>query len=234
MQARNVHRRLRWNSGPSCVCLALVLGSLGCDESVLRPPQTVQPPGQPPDAAAIEREIRTGLDPLLQGAPLIDANTQVLPQNYQAWIAHARQMIASHANSGEGRKAINAVTHDLEEALRTVRNAGNVGYVLVFAELVRIFDPGTVKVQRHEEWAQLRRNRPIVTIRGWFERLDADIEIIDVFLEVYLPESGESRHMRVRPGEEFLNLKFEKMIGDKKGIQFYYEPTNEVFEVYGP
>ena len=70
--------------------------------------------------------------------------------------------------------------------------------------------------------------------QGWYQPLYEDIEVIYAFIEVYLPESGKVHNIRVRQGDEFHGLRFVKIIGKNRGIEFEHLETGDRFEVYVP
>jgi hypothetical protein len=122
----------------------------------------------------------------------------------------------------------------MEKLLIVGRDTPNAPLVLFLCELLETLDPDNTRLDRFRMWATVQENRPIVLVRGWYEPLDVDLPIVYVFVKVYLPESNSVVSKRIREGEEFLGLKFLKILGKKKGIRLEYKATGDVFEVYGP
>jgi hypothetical protein len=107
---------------------------------------------------------------------------------------------------------------------------------LFLCDLIETLEPDNTKVPRFREWARIQLERPLVKIVGWFEfeepRFGSDE--IYVLLEVYVPATGKTQRPRVMEGEEFMNLKFHRIIGKKRGVVLEYLPTKDRFAVYGP
>ncbi len=220
-----------------CVSAALSLGFLlavgGCDGKTAMPQGN---PGDPPPLSAqqVQSQYEAVLAPLYQMVAVADPNSHVEPSLGQQYRAHLDEVRKKVMSSPSHKDGVTNVVKRLEDALRTAREAQNGPLVLLLCEIVRFFEPGNARLPRFEKWGEIVKNRPIPVIRGWYEPRDTDERTIYAFLEVYTPEDGQTHHVEVREGEEFLTLRFEKMIGDKAGIRLIYTVTGDVIEVYSP
>ncbi len=185
-----------------------------------------------PTAAEIRAQFDSALQPVYAIVAASTADTRVpneLAAQVQTQLDERKKKYASEAAYKEG---IRGVVTKLEDELRVVRDRQNGVLALYLCGTIRYFDPDNSRVVRFEKWGETVKNRPVVTIRGWYEPRDTTIRIIYVFLEVFTPEDGQTRHVEVREGEEFLGLKYVRMIGEKRGILFEYMKTKDRFEVY--
>lgn len=185
-----------------------------------------------PTAAEVRAQFESALQPILAIVATCGADTRVPPETatgLQAQLEDLKKKYASHAAYKEG--AHGAVTR-LEDGLRVTRDRQNGVLALYLCSLIRYFEPNNSRVVRFEEWGKTVKNRPVVTIKGWYEPRDTEHRVIYTFVEVFTPEDGQTHHLQVREGEEFLGLKYVRMIGDRSGILFEYLKTRDRFEVY--
>lgn len=220
---------------PECVCLfvvalALVSTGAGCDGADLTSPPVTA--GAPASQASIRAEIEQGLRPLYDAVPLLTRQTPITPQFAFPLKDHLQKAVATYGATPEGKEALRDVVRQLEDVLVQARDAQNGLAVLLICDLIRTVEPGNSRVARYEEWANIEKNRPVVMLRGWYEDREKDPPIVNAFIEVYLPETGEVEHLRVREGEEFLGLKYRKMLGRRRGMLLEYMKTGDRFEVY--
>ncbi|GMV94894.1 MAG: hypothetical protein AMXMBFR82_46720 [Candidatus Hydrogenedentota bacterium] len=213
------------------MAVALLVVGLGCEDSSLpAPPPSAGDPAVTEEA--ITAEIEKGLQPLYDFVPILTRQTPVPPAFAQTMREHLRQANEKYHGTPEGKEALrNAVRH-LEDVLVVAREKQNGLAVLLICELIRIVEPNNSRVARYEEWATIEKNRPVVMLRGWFVDEEKDPPVINAFIEVFLPETGEVEHLRAREGEEFLGLKFRKILGKRRGMLLEYLKTGDLFEVY--
>ncbi|MCC6487869.1 MAG: hypothetical protein IT364_10250 [Candidatus Hydrogenedentes bacterium] len=209
----------------------VILGLGGCDVDQLPQPSAV--PGQAPDTKeAIQAEVEAGLQPLYDYVGTLTRQTPLPPGFAEQSLAYLQGAVSKYSGTPAGQEALHAVERHLEDTLRQARDAQNGLAVLMVCSLIRAIEPGNPRLARHEEWATIEKNRPVVMLRGWYEDREADPPVVNAFIEVYLPETGEVQHLRVREGEEFLGLKFLKIIGKRRGMRLEYLKTGDLFEVY--
>ena len=209
----------------------LVLGLGGCDVDELPQPPPI--PGQTPETKeAIQAEIETALQPLYDLVPTLARQTPLPAGFAEQSLAYMQGAVSKYSGTPPGQEALRGVQRHLEDVLKTAREAQNGLAVLMICSLVRAIDPENVRMARYEEWATIEKNRPVVMLRGWYEDREANPPIVNAFIEVYLPETAEVEHLRVREGEEFLGLKFHKILGKRRGMRLEYLKTGDLFEVY--
>ena len=83
--------------------------------------------------------------------------------------------------------------------------------VLNLCDAVDVMDQGNTRVVRYRERAIAEKNKPQVTMKGVFQIGGTPT----VFLDLFLPETGQATDVKVRVGEEFYGLILEKILGDK-------------------
>jgi hypothetical protein len=209
----------------------LLLAGTGCDEGALpAPPPPVD--GLPDTEAAITAEIEKGMKPLYDFVPALARQTPVPPDFSQSLRQHLAGANEKYRGTQEGKEALRNVVRHLEDVLKVAREAQNGLAVLLICDLIRIVEPNNSRVARYEEWATIEKNRPVVMLRGWYVDESNDPPEINAFIEVFLPETGEVEHLRVREGEEFLGLKFRRILGKRRGMLLEYMKTGDLFEVY--
>ncbi len=214
-----------------CVLIGSLLICTGCDEGKLPPPPS--PPGKGPTTEkAIAAEIEKGLQPLYQFVPALTRQTPVPPAFGKPLKQHLKEETEKYRGTPEGKEALRQVVRHLEDVLKVARSAQNGLAVLLICDLITIVEPNNSRVPRYKEWATIEKNRPVVMLRGWYEDREKDPPVIYAFIEVYLPETGEVEHLRVREGDEFLGLKFKKIVGKRRGMLLEYLKTGDQFEVY--
>lgn len=210
--------------------LALVLAA-GCDS---KPAE--EAPKPPPPKAPTASEIRAQLDAALQPVyTIVDtggADTRV-PDDTAAQVqAQVEEHKKKYSAQGAYKEGVRGAVNTLEDKLRMVRDKQNGVLALYLCSVIRSLDPDNSRVVRFESWGATVKNRPVVTIKGWYEPRDTPERTIYTFLDVYTPEDGKTAHIEVREGEEFLGLKYVRMIGNRQGILFEYLKTKDRFEVY--
>ncbi|GMU91599.1 MAG: hypothetical protein AMXMBFR4_06570 [Candidatus Hydrogenedentota bacterium] len=202
----------------------------GCGE------EKVELPAGPVQVSAdeIARQLNAVLAPVYQMAATADSHTAVPAgwgDHLKSQLNDVKGKVAAEPAYKEGMRS---VVRKIEDQLKPVRDVQNVDLVLLLCDLIRYFEPNNARAERYMGWAQTLKNRPVVVIRGWYEPLDVPEEIVFVFVEVYLPDKNEVHHERVVVGDEFHNLRFKRIIGNKHGMMLEYIPTGDEFGVYGP
>ncbi|MFO7976969.1 MAG: hypothetical protein R6V12_20345 [Candidatus Hydrogenedentota bacterium] len=216
------------------VCVGLCMGCLEKGEKDVTPPPPPElPPPTHPEPEEIAEEIKTGLQPLDNVASF---EIGITPDLKQQLIGHLMTAKRNHSDTEWGRKALMYVAHELEDRLQAARDNMHTDLVLLLCDLIEVLEPDNTKLPRFREWAKIQLERPIVKIVGWFEfeqpRYGEDE--IYALLEVYIPATGKKERPKVMEGEEFLGLKFHRIIGKKRGMVLEYLKTKDKFAVYGP
>lgn len=214
------------------LCLALASGCFEKKSVAPPPPEELLPP-IPPGAQEIADEIIAGLAPLNDVLSLEAGITLELRDQLVAYLEMAKH---THGTSEWGQKGLVLAMYRLEDHLEDAKASMLTDVVLFLCDLIETLDPDNTKVPRFREWARIQLERPLVKIVGWFEFEEPRIgsDEIYVLLEVYVPATGMTDRPRVMEGEEFMNLKFHRIIGKKRGVVLEYLPTKDRFAVYGP
>lgn len=202
----------------------------GCGEA------KVEVPAGPVQVSAdeIARQLNAVLAPVYQMAATADSHTAV-PAGWGDHLKSQLNEVKAKLDAEPAYKeGMRSVVRKIEDQLKPVRDVQNVDLVLLLCDLIRYFEPNNSRAERYMGWAEIIKNRPVVVIRGWYEPLDVPEEIVFVFVEVYLPDKNEVHHERVVVGDEFHNLRFKRIIGNKHGMMLEYIPTGDEFGVYGP
>ena len=210
---------------------AVALLAAGCGEG-----GSTKAPPKPGERKISANEIRAQIDNALQPVYALveqaSADSNVPPETSADVKTKLEDLKKKYATEDAYKQGIDGVIKKLEDQLRIVRERQNGVIALYLCGIIRFFDPDNSRVVRYEKWGETVKNRPRVTIRGWYEPRDTPTKIIYTFIEVYTPEDGQTHHLEVREGEEFLGLKYVRMIGDKRGILFEYMKTEDRFEVF--
>jgi hypothetical protein len=216
------------------VASALLLLLPGCDWFGDEEPPPPTETGEPsPTGKQIAAEIEVGLQRLEGITSFEEPLTEELRDEL---LTHLRTAKRKHQKSEWGREGLMLVANGLEDRLDVAREDMVTDLVLFLCDMIEILEPDNSKLERFREWSQIHRNRPQVTILGWFEFMNPKVgdEELYVSLKVGLPETGKVERVKVQEGEEFLGLKFQRIIGKKRGILLEYEATGDRFGVYGP
>lgn len=224
----------RAKMGRAVVSWAVIAGLTSCGPASA--PGTKPAPGveKPVTAAEIRAQFEAVLQPIFGLVAGATADTRVSPELAAQVRSQLDERKSKYASAAAYKEGTHAVVTKLEDSLRDVRDKQNGVLALYLCELIRYFEPNNSRVVRFEQWGQTVKNRPVVTIRGWYEPKDTTVRIVYTFVEVYTPEDGQTHHAQVREGDEIFGLKYVRMIGNKRGILFEYMKTKDRFEVYSP
>ncbi len=198
------------------LCLGLVCLS-SCEKEP--PPKAAPPPPPPKTAQQLHGQVMSAVRPLINGAP---ESGQLLKGALSSELGKLRTEV-----NGEGAKPL--VETEIKDALKQAYDGYRWQEVLNVCEAVEVMDPGNTRVLRYRERAMAEKNKPQVTVKGVFE-----IEQVPtVFMDLYLPETGQTTDVKVREGEEFHGLILEKILPNNKGVQLKYLKTEESYTVPG-
>lgn len=195
-----------------------MLVALSACEKKPPPPPPAPPPPPPPSAEALERQVMEKVDPLVSPDPVSGKELRET----------LSKEVASLKTELNGSSAQNRITNNFIEKLKEAHQNEQWDLVLNLCEAVDVLDPGNTRTQRYRQRAVDEKSRPVVTMKGIME-----IEgVTNVFLDIYLPTTGETAHEQVREGEEFHGLVLERIIGNNQGVRLKYNKTDTTFDVY--
>jgi len=162
------------------------------------------------------------------GAPAIlsvEAQDQVL--------SFVRSAKVKYEATDNGKAALNQLSDDLAATLEKAWEQERWRAVMCAIGAYEILVPGSVRMARLRERAEVRMNRPSVVVKGFFE--DKAKNDVYAFVEVTLYPSNEVKHLQVRKGEEFCGLRFVDFVGKLRGIDIeYLDIPGETFRAMGP
>lgn len=211
--------------------LVVLVASCGAPEKPAKPEPGVDRPATP---AEIQAQFDAILQPIYHLVATATPDSVVPPELWpqvRAQLEERRKQVSALPAYKQG---VQGTVKRLEDGLRTARDAQNGALVLLLCDVIRFFDPDNSRLLRFQKWGEMVRNRPVVTIRGWYEPRDTEVRTVYAFLEVYTPEDGQTHFIQVQEDEVFFNLRYYKMIGNKQGIVLEYLPTGDQFDVYSP
>jgi hypothetical protein len=226
------------------VSLSLVVLAVfsGCKQPAVTPPSRTPVPELTTESIAAE--MRQALVPMTslvvstpgvvgwgesgRGAPALltdEARDQVL--------SYLRDAKAKYGGTEQGKAAGDQISADLDALIKEAWDEERWRVVMAGINAYEILNPGSLKMARLRERAELRKNRPEVVVKGFIE--DNEKKDVYAFLEVTLHPSNEVRHVQVRKGEEFCGLRLVDFIGKLKGVILeYLDIPGETFRAFGP
>lgn len=183
------------------------------------PPKPEPPPPPPKTAQQLHDQAMSAVRPFMNGAP---ESAAALKGALTGELGKLRTEV-------NGDKAKGLIETDFKEALKAAYDGERWQEVLNLCDAVDVLDQGNTRVVRYRERAIAEKNKPQVTVKGVFSIEGTPT----IFMDVYLPETGETTDVKVREGEEFHGLLLEKILGDKQGVQLKYLKTEQSFTVKG-
>ncbi len=183
------------------------------------PPPPTPPPPPPPTAEALHGRVMNAVRPFMNGDPASQAG---LPMTLSAELGKLKTEV-------NGEKARSKIEVDIKDALKAAYDSEQWQAVLTLCDATDQLDPGNTRVVRYRERATAEKNKPQVAVRGIFV-VDG---VSTVFMDVFLPETNETKDVKVREGEEFFGLILEKIMGNNQGVQLKYLKTDQSFSVQG-
>jgi len=102
-------------------------------------------------------------------------------------------------------------------------------FVLVYADIHGILDPGSKKFRAQRDRAIAELKRPTVVIKGILS--DSVTNRPSAILRITFPLDGRTVTETMKQGDLLHGLRFVEVIGNSQGIVFEYVETGEPFEV---
>jgi hypothetical protein len=222
---------------PAILIGCLLVAATGCDlemnKDIAPPPPPGLPPPDYPEPEEIVKEVNEGLKPL---DDIASFEIGITPEVREQLMTALKEAESRHGRTEWGQKGLVFVANELEDRLEAARENMHTDLVLLLCDLIEVLEPDNTKLPRFREWAKIQLERPVVKILGWFEfeKPSYGDEEIYVLMEVYIPASGKVERPKVQEGEQFLGLKFHRIVGKKRGVVLEYLATGDRFAVYGP
>lgn len=181
------------------------------------PPPPTPPPPPPPSADQLVQRVMEKVGPLVSPDP----------QSGKALQETLSKEVASLKTELNGGGAQKRILNDFVDKLTAAHQTEQWDFVLNLCDAVDVLDPGNTRTSRYRQRALDEKNRPVVKVKGFVE-IDG---VTNVFMEIYLPATGETDDKRVREGEEFHGLVLERVIGNNQGVRLKYVKTQTTFDV---
>lgn len=206
--------------------LVLMIATLGCEKKE-EPPKNAPPP--PPTAEEIYGEIMGNIN----GLEAFNVAEMDLPDAVSQQAADAvRSTKNKHQLGPNGPEGIRRAVTQVEGKLQAAFNNRAWGLCLAQGKVLEALAPENDAYKNMLERALIQKNKPKVAVTGF--TTDKQTNVTSIFIEVYLPKTGEAKKMTVREGEEFEECKVVEIIGDNLGIRIEYLPTGDTFDAYQP
>lgn len=225
----------------TALCLGVLAAGMllalpGCDQMFKEEEEVteeqVPPPPTPDEMVAEALDRLRVLDVIPKDVPL---QFLISDQGRDQLLGYIRDWKQKTLATEGGQEAVDRLMADLEQQLETARREQNAAVVLLVADMLEELGSEKGIIGRYREWAKVHNNRPVVVIKGWYEEGEEGAPASELLtlaiVDVYIPETGEKKHMMIEEGEEFANLKFLEIIGRKRGIRLRYLPTGDKFDV---
>jgi hypothetical protein len=200
-----------------CLLVAL-LAVVGCGEKEPEPPPEPPPP-PPPTAQELRSQEMQDLRPIMQ------PGAQMSEEEIIGRVNNTKAKLRGEVN---GEKALSLITRDIREQLNASFDQEMWESVVRGSIALGTLEPDDPRLERYRETAMLEIQRPKLTVKGFY--IDPETQTTTVFLDVFLPETGETVQKQVQEGEEFNDIQLLDIIGRQKGIRYRYLPTNKVYE----
>ncbi|MBN2309503.1 MAG: hypothetical protein JXR94_11060 [Candidatus Hydrogenedentes bacterium] len=206
----------------SLVVLALIVLP-ACKKEEAPPP----PPPPPPPAPPTAEELYQGAIGTIE-ATLIPENADS-PGKVRAALQGIQGELRAKQN---GETALLKIANDLKDRQKQAFANEKWDMVIVVSEGVEFFEPGNGRTARYLERALAEKNRPRVTVKGFYT--DQETGAVIVFMDCYLPEQKKTEQVEARVGDEFFDLKLERIIGRNSAVELTYLRTGNKYQVKGP
>lgn len=230
--------------GLAASVIACGLAGCGTDWFEASPPPPEQPPAPPaPSADTLASAAMDSLRILNIIPKEYPLQLFLSEQGRQEVVGFVQQWKTSTLATENGPEAVRKLANGLIERLQPARHNQNGPLILMLCDLIEVLEPENPRIARYREWAKIHNNRPVITLKGWYqdsieppgnqERLVPlpPEEYTLAFIDVYLPESGETHSLRVREGGEFYGVRFISIIGNMRGMELRYLATGDRFQV---
>ena len=199
----------------------------GCEKKPPTPPPTVTQAPPEPSPEEIAGKIRTeALAPVVAAMAL----GKISPQVRTKLVDDLTKARSANQATENGKKALNLISSELENVVNKAKAEGKWDVVLAGVAGYEVFNPDSAGMKRVKEQAEIQGKKPIVTLKGFMsEKKDNRVY---AFLSVEDPMTGTKKDVQVAEGEEFEGLRFNKVIGDQRGIELeYLAIPGDMFEV---
>ena len=200
----------------------------GCEKKEPEPkPVENQPPPEPTPEEISNKIITEALGSAVMGAV---ASGKVSPEVRAKLVDDLTKARSANQASENGQKALNIVASKLEELVMKAKADRQWDVVLLGVAGYEVFNKESATMKRIKEQAELEGKKPIVKLKAFMT--DQKTNRVFAVLEIQNRMTGETKNVNVGEGEEVEGLRFNKVIGDNRGIELeYLAIPGDMFEV---
>ncbi len=222
---------------PGLMLAALIFA--GCTAPPLPPPSVAEPTVE--EIVGAFRQALNPITSLLVTAPGVvgwgengrGAPAFMTDDIETAAIRSVQQVKDKYAAGGNYAQALGMVSAELEKAIEEAESQVRWRAMMGLIETYESLNPGTLKMARLKQRAQLQLNCPEVMLKGFF--IDKEKSDTYAFFHVILHPSKVEKNVQMRKGEEFCGLRFVDIIGKRHGaVLEYLAVPGQTFRVMGP
>lgn len=203
----------------SVVCI-IVIAFSGCENFK----EKIAPPPPPPEPVGpqTKQEVYNLVSPSIN--PLRNALAQGTPSlsdfEREQMMASLRNDIMNYGSLSFGQEALKELGYEIMEIARQAGQQNRYNLVLVCIDAIELLSMESHLLKRLGERADVILERPVVRVHGFLD--DHEKGDTYAFLDIINNRTGEVEKMEVRPGDEFANLRFIRILGNNKGILLEY------------
>ncbi|HNR35288.1 MAG TPA: hypothetical protein PKO36_08915 [Candidatus Hydrogenedentes bacterium] len=148
-------------------------------------------------------------------------------------VENVRQVKDQYSACKHYAEALNIVNAELEQSMAEAESQFRWRTMMGFIEAYETINPGTLKIARLKERAQIQLNCPEVALKGFF--IDKEKNDTYAFFHLILHPGNEEKRVQARVGDEFYGLRFVEIIGKRRGaVLEYLAVPGQTFRVMGP
>ena len=200
----------------------------GCEKKEPEPkPTENQPPPEPSPEEISNKIITEALGSAVMGAV---ASGKVSPEVRAKLVEDLTKARSANQTSENGQKALNIVSGKLEEIVMKAKTERQWDVVLLGIAGYEVFNKDSATMKRIKEQADLESKKPIVVLKAFMT--DQKSNRVFAILQIQNQMTGEVKTVNISEGEEAEGLRFNKVIGDNRGIELEYMAIpGDMFEV---
>ena len=199
----------------------------GCEKKEPEPKPEANLPPPEPSPEEIAGKIRTeALGPVVAAM----AAGKISPEVRTKLVDDLTKARSANQATDNGKKALEIIKSELEGVVTKAKLERKWDVVLAGVAGYEVFQKDSAGMARIKEQAEIEGKKPIVTLKGFMS--EQNTNKVYAFLTIQDPMTGTAKDVQVAEGEEFDGLRFNKVIGDQRGIELeYLAIPGDMFEV---
>lgn len=211
----------------SILIVILAVACMACKKEEPPKPTEAPPPPPPPSAEQLSSTAMQTLAPIL--VPGIPTTKEEIQQKVNEVVSK----LNPEPNGATAKTMITSAVRDLLKVSKTAAEQSGEpadwDMVLKLCDALEGFAPDDTRIAPYRERANLEKNKPQVSIKGF--TTDPATNKVTVIVEIRLPDQDKTERRQILEGEEFFGLKYVETIGNMKGIRLRYLPTGDEYNV---